>query len=134
MHRYILCCFLAFVTALAPPELSAQQIPAQKKADPLQIALTFDDLPAHGQKPPEVTRLQIVESILATLKQNRLPPVYGFMNGARHEEDSTSLEVLRAWRAAGESLGSHTWSHPALDEMSAAGFEADIAKNEPLLK
>ena len=44
------------------------------------------------------------------------------MNRKRREEDSTSLAVLKAWRAAGEPLGSHTWSHPELNTMSAADF------------
>ena len=41
--------------------------------------------------------------------------------------------MLQAWRAAGEPLGSHTYSHPDFDSMTPQAFEADIAKNEPLL-
>jgi hypothetical protein len=36
-----------------------------------QMAITFDDLPAHGEKPAGTTRLGIVQSILATLKQQQ---------------------------------------------------------------
>jgi hypothetical protein len=39
-----------------------------------QTAITFDDLPAHGEKPAGMTRLDIVQSILATLKRERMPP------------------------------------------------------------
>ena len=46
-----------------------------------QIAFTFDDLPSHGPLPPGVTRLQIADSILATLKKDKMPPTYGFING-----------------------------------------------------
>jgi len=112
--------------------LSCSILKAQQA--PLTVALTFDDLPAHGQRPGDETRLQIAQSILATLQREKLPSVYGFVNGVRVDEAPETLEVLRAWRAAGQPLGSHTFTHPNLDTMTAADFEADIAKNEPLLE
>jgi peptidoglycan-N-acetylglucosamine deacetylase len=99
-----------------------------------QMAITFDDLPAAGRKPANITRLEIAQSILATLKKQNMPPVYGFINGVRTEEAPVTLSVLEAWRAAGQPLGSHTWSHPDLETVTSAEFEADIAKNEPLLR
>ena len=99
-----------------------------------QMAITFDDLPAAGQKPANLSRLEIAQSILFTLKKQEMPPVYGFVNGVRTEEDPTTFSVLDAWRAAGQPLGSHTWSHPNLEDITAAEFEADITKNEPLLR
>ena len=56
-----------------------------------QMAVTFDDLPAHGPMPPGMTRVEIAQSILETLKQERMPPVYGFVNGGRAEEDPSFL-------------------------------------------
>ena len=67
-----------------------------------QMAITFDDLPVHGARPQGETRLEIIQSILETLKDERLPPVYGFINGGRGAEDPDSLSVLRAWRKAGQ--------------------------------
>jgi peptidoglycan/xylan/chitin deacetylase (PgdA/CDA1 family) len=99
-----------------------------------QIAITFDDLPAAGRRPDSVTRLQIAQSILDTLRRENMPPVYGFVNGVRTEEDPSTRSVLAAWRAAGEPLGSHTWSHPDLEAMTPAAFEADIERNEPILR
>ncbi len=99
-----------------------------------QIAITFDDLPAHGQLPPGETRLDVANSILTTLKTEHLPPVYGFINGVRTEETPASLAVLKAWRAAGEPLGNHTWSHPDIGDLTSAQFESEIEKNEPLLR
>ena len=99
-----------------------------------QMAITFDDLPAHGEKPAAMTRLQIINSILDTLKREKLPPVYGFINGERIEESPSTEDVLKAWRAAGQPLASHTWSHPNLESITVEEFEADILKNEPLLK
>jgi len=99
-----------------------------------QMAITFDDLPAHGPKPAGMTRLEIAQSILATLKREQLPPTYGFINGKRVEEDASSLAVLEAWRAAGQPLGNHTWAHQDIKGETPQQFEADAAKNEPLLQ
>ena len=118
--------------AQAPGKPQGEGIIASTTQHPV-VALTFDDLPAAGQRPADQTRLQIVQSIVGTLKAEHVPPVYGFVNGVRVAEDPIDLEVLRAWRAAGESLGSHTYSHPDLDAVDAGKFEADVAKNEPLL-
>ncbi len=98
------------------------------------MAITFDDLPAHGEKPAAISRLEIAQSILATLKREKMPPVYGFINGARVSEQGGDEAVLKAWREAGQPLGNHTWTHPNLDDITVDAFEADAAKNEPLLE
>jgi peptidoglycan-N-acetylglucosamine deacetylase len=99
-----------------------------------QMAVTFDDLPVHGTMPPGMTRLEIAQSILTTLKRERMPPVYGFINGKRVEEDPSSLGVLKAWRAAGQPLGNHSWAHLDLNKETAEQFEAEVLRNEGLLK
>jgi peptidoglycan/xylan/chitin deacetylase (PgdA/CDA1 family) len=99
-----------------------------------QMAVTFDDLPVHGALPPGMTRLDIAESILKTLKREKLPPVYGFINGGRGQDDPNSLSVLKAWRAAGEPLGNHTWAHLDLNKEEPGEFGEEVLKNEPLLK
>jgi peptidoglycan/xylan/chitin deacetylase (PgdA/CDA1 family) len=99
-----------------------------------QMAITFDDLPAHGEKPPGMTRLDIANSILATLKRENMPPTYGFINGIRTEEAPVSESVLKAWRDAGQPLGSHTWAHKDLESETPEEFEADVLKDEPLLE
>jgi peptidoglycan-N-acetylglucosamine deacetylase len=119
ISRYLLAGLLLFSAVLAHGQ---------------QMAITFDDLPAHGEKPAGTTRLEIVQSILATLRQERLPPTYGFINGKRAEEDASSPAVLEAWRAAGQPLGNHTWAHGDFDEETPEQFEADVIKVEPLLK
>jgi hypothetical protein len=60
-----------------------------------QMAITFDDLPAHGIKPPGMTRVDIAQSILGTLEREHMPPTYGFINGKRVDEDASSLAVLQ---------------------------------------
>jgi peptidoglycan/xylan/chitin deacetylase (PgdA/CDA1 family) len=99
-----------------------------------QMAITFDDLPAHGQMPSGMTRLDIALSILTTLKQEKMPPTYGFINAKRIEEDASSLAVLKAWRAAQQPLGNHTWAHEDYGKETTAQFEEDVSKNEALLR
>jgi peptidoglycan/xylan/chitin deacetylase (PgdA/CDA1 family) len=99
-----------------------------------QVAFTFDDLPAHGPLPPGEFRPEPIHSILNTLKTEKMPPVYGFVNGFRLVEEPYQIDLLKEWIASGNPLGNHTWSHPALDKTSAQDFIANIANNEPLLK
>ena len=124
-HRWILrpvtgALSLLLLTALAA---SAQQ-----------VALTFDDLPAHGPLPPEITREDVARSILATLSGAKAPEVYGFVNAGKLEGAPAEIEVLKLWRASGNLLASHTYSHMSLNANTAEAFEQDVAKNEPLLK
>jgi lysophospholipase L1-like esterase len=98
-----------------------------------EIAFTFDDLPAHGPLPLDETRLEIASKILSALHAAAMPRIYGFVNGIRLEQQTADEAVLQAWRAAGEPLGNHSWSHMDLNKHSLAEFEADVERNEPLL-
>jgi peptidoglycan/xylan/chitin deacetylase (PgdA/CDA1 family) len=118
---------ILLATLILSPVASAQT------AKP-QVAFTFDDLPAHGPLPPGEERPEVVKSILATLKAEHMPPVYGFVNGFRLRDYPYQIEILKAWHNAGEPLGSHTYSHPGLDNTPAKEFIADIEKNEAVLK
>jgi peptidoglycan/xylan/chitin deacetylase (PgdA/CDA1 family) len=99
-----------------------------------QLAITFDDLPAHGPLPPGETRLGVANKVLKALKRAHVPPVYGFVNGMVVEEHPETGAVLSAWRAAGDPLGNHTWSHMNLNQHSLDQFEQDTQKNEGLLE
>ncbi len=133
-------CAAAIVAALCLPSLWAQVPQADRptangsatEMQP-QVAFTFDDLPAHGPLPPGMARPAVVHSILQTLHNEHMPPVFGFVNGFRVARFPYQIHILQAWQAAGEPLGNHTWSHPELDKLTAAQYEANIARNEPLL-
>lgn len=99
-----------------------------------QVAITFDDLPAHGPLPPGMARPEVIASLLKTFKRESLPPIYGFVNGFRVRQFPYQIHILQAWHAAGEPLGNHTWSHPELDRLSARQFERNIQRNEALLR
>ena len=112
--------FLVFLLAVAP--LRAQQ-----------VAITFDDLPLHDDLPPNERRLQVAQQILSTIQREHLPAVYGFINAIDMEDDPSLIDVLKAWRDAGQPLGNHTYSHIGLNKQTPTQFIADIRKNEPTL-
>lgn len=115
----------------------AQTKPAVKKAararPSLQLAVTFDDLPVSGPLPPGQSRVGVAQQIIRTLQADHVPPTYGFVNAVHVQYDPGTVEVLGAWRASGNLLGNHTWSHLSLDKMSLEQFEGDLEKDEPIL-
>lgn len=96
------------------------------------IALTFDDLPAHGPMPAGGRRLAIADTIIAALARHHAP-AFGFVNGGFGIDDPNSPKVLAHWRAAGLPLGNHSFNHLDLARNSAAEFEAQTQKNEAVL-
>ena len=96
-----------------------------------QIALTYDDLPAHGPLPIGDDRLRIAQRIIAALKAERAP-AFGFYNGG-FASDATAPQVVAAWRRAGLPIGNHSWSHGNLATMTAPAFLADVVRDEPAL-
>ena len=113
-----------FVILLALPMLAVAQ----------EVALTFDDLPAHGPLPPGMARTELAKNIIATLKSANAPQVYGFVNAVKLEEVPQDRAVLEQWRAAGFLLGNHTNTHMSLTDNTVEAFEKDIAANEPILR
>lgn len=99
-----------------------------------QVAVTFDDLPAHGVLPAGMTRLQVAQEVIDAARKAALPPVTGLVNASLIKAEPAAEPVLKLWREAGFPLGNHTYSHPNLASMTAEAFEADTAKNEPVLQ
>jgi lysophospholipase L1-like esterase len=118
-------------------EAMAQSVPlslfAQSENSSQRIAITFDDLPAHGSLPAGETRMEVISKIIAALRDAHAPPTYGFVNGARLQEHPADAAVLEAWHSAGNPLGNHTWSHMNLNQHSLEEFEQDVVGNEPAL-
>lgn len=116
-----LTCALALL--LAGPACAAERF---------DIAITVDDLPAHGKLPPAMTRLGIARSYLETLKAHGVPEAYGFVNANKIAEEPGSEAVLDAWRGAGYPLGNHTFSHMNLGRAASLdAWEADVIAGEP---
>lgn len=112
----------------APPPAEAAPKP------PIEVALTFDDLPSHGPEFPGVSRMAVIESINATLRKHGVPSAVGYVNGQLVEQQPADRAVLEAWLQAGNLLGNHTWSHVDLGKVGLAAYLQDIDRNEPLLR
>lgn len=124
--------FCAAAVALLPAFAANAAKPRHVQA--MQVAITFDDLPEHGDLPPGVSRADVAKSIIHTLKAHHAPSVYGFVNADELAEDPADAEVLRLWRAVGFSLGNHTYSHPDTNDVTAEAFERDVLADEPTLQ
>lgn len=96
------------------------------------LAITVDDLPAHGPLPPGVSRIDVARDMIAALKAAGVPAI-GFVNGSFGADDPDSPKVLAAWKAAGLPLGNHGFSHLNLDTVGALAFLADLDRNEPFV-
>ena len=83
---------------------------------PIEVAVTFDDLPAAGPDIPELSRLQVHREIVAALRKHGVPQVYAFVNG-KGAELPDGRAALDAWVAAGYPLGNHTYSHSTPKEL-----------------
>jgi peptidoglycan-N-acetylglucosamine deacetylase len=99
-----------------------------------EVAITIDDLPSHGPLPIGTTRTDVAKSVLATLREAKVPSVYGFINAGKLEKNPEDIEVLRLWRGAGQPLGNHTHTHMRFNDNTAAAFEENVEKNEPTLR
>ena len=126
--------YQALAAAVPLEALQGQALTAPPPPPAPEVAITFDDLPAHSLLPPGETRLDVAQKIISALKAAGAPPIYGFVNGVRLQQEPASAPVLDAWRAAGFPLGNHTWSHANLNALSVEVYEAEIARNEALLK
>lgn len=127
----------AAMAAAVPLDLVAADAPLATEAGP-SVAITFDDLPVHGPLPEGDTRVAIMARISAALKAAGVPPTYGFMNGGFAEQEPASRPALAAWRADGNLLANHSWSHMNADQNPVAAWEADVLRDEaviaPLMK
>lgn len=103
------------------------------RAQPIEVAITVDDLPAHGELPKHSTRMDIVNHMLDVFKKHDIKKVYGFINGIKIAEDKENKAVLEQWIMSGQLLGNHSYSHLDLAQTDIAPYIADIDMNSALL-
>ena len=84
------------------------------------MAITVDDLPAHGALPPGTTRLAIAERMIRVLKQHAVPGAYGFLNAGQIDTSPEHGDIVKAWVRAGFNLGNHTYSHMDINRVPVA--------------
>lgn len=103
------------------------------RADPIEVAVTFDDLPSNGPLVPGETRRSIIDKIIATLRKHGISSVTGFVNGRRVLEQPGDVAALQEWLAAGDLLGDHTYSHADINAVGLQAYLDDIDKNRAFL-
>lgn len=104
-------------------------------ADRFDIAITADDLPAHGTLPHGMRWDGVAQSYVDTLKAHAVPQVWGFVNAIHVDQDPASSKALDVWRRAGYPLGNHTYSHLGLSQApSLQAWLTDVRKGEPVLE
>jgi peptidoglycan-N-acetylglucosamine deacetylase len=122
---------LRFVAAFAALAI-AQGASAQAQTSP-QLAITMDDLPAHGPWPDSTDRVALATQIAAALKAGGAGPVYGFINHGILQKDPAVALFLDHWLKAGLPMGNHAWTHANLDAVGVPAFIEEIDRNEPYL-
>lgn len=107
---------------------------SNRQESTIDVAITVDDIPSHGEDIQGLSRLQIHRQMLDALLSHHVPQVYGFFCGASlvgHDED---VAAVKAWIDAGYPLGNHTYSHPQLAEVGVERYIEDIDRNEEPLR
>jgi peptidoglycan-N-acetylglucosamine deacetylase len=99
----------------------------------IEVAVTVDDLPRHGQDIPGLSRLAIHQQLLQALKHHQVPGVYGFVVGSELLTNPEDAEALKAWLEAGYPLGNHTYTHADAAKVSVEDFLAAVVANESVL-
>lgn len=103
-------------------------------SEKIEMAITVDDLPVHGQLPSDVNRSDVTRKMVAVLQKYKIPEVYGFINAGKIEFKKENTKVLDIWRNAGYPLANHSYSHMDLHKSSFKDFQEDIIRNEKWLK
>jgi len=99
----------------------------------MKVAVTVDDVPAHGDLLPGMTRVQITRSVLDALKENGVKQAYGFANGRDAVRGRDARGALRLWLGSGYPVGNHTFSHSDLDKIGTERYLIDIDRMQGLL-
>jgi peptidoglycan/xylan/chitin deacetylase (PgdA/CDA1 family) len=129
--------FLKLASVFAP--LTGVPTLWAKDARP-EIAFTFDDPKTDGGA--GLSWQLINERILSSLAKRKIKAVL-FVCGKRVDSDA-GQSLVAAWDRAGHDIGNHSYSHLYFNasggtdsdgaNVTLAAFEADVLKNEPLIR
>lgn len=121
----VLTAFL--VLAIAPSPVAAE----------LEMALTFDDLPANSTRDDLAVHAAVTDGLIGALAEADVTAA-GFVNEIKLEEEGAvapaRVELLRSWLAAGHELGNHSYSHPSLFSTPLEDFQRDVLAGERVLR
>ncbi|MEO8448841.1 MAG: polysaccharide deacetylase family protein [Gemmatimonadota bacterium] len=102
------------------------------------VAVTFDDLPAISVVEQDIAaKERLTRDLLAAVLRHHVP-IIGFVNENKLVDggaiDDRRVGLLRRWLEAGSELGNHTYSHPSLNRVPLADYEADLLRGETTLR
>jgi peptidoglycan/xylan/chitin deacetylase (PgdA/CDA1 family) len=102
---------------------------------PRQVAITIDDVPRGGDLLAGRSLADVRAMTVKLLTPLRGVPVIGFVNAGRIDTlgDEGLQSILKIWLDHGAELGNHTWSHPDLNTVPLAEYEAGIVRGEPAI-
>jgi len=106
----------------------------ERSPEQTRIAVTVDDLPAHGEMLPGITRADIARGVLRALKNNGIRQAYAFANGTDIADEPELIDVPKMWLKAGYPVGNHTFSHRNINEITADDYINDISRMDRLLQ
>jgi peptidoglycan/xylan/chitin deacetylase (PgdA/CDA1 family) len=103
----------------------------------LEVAVTFDDLPAVSVvKDDPASLADFTDRLIANFTTHAVP-VTGFVNegkltvaGEGLEGQSARIALLEKWLASGFELGNHSFSHRSLNELPLEEFQTDVVRGE----
>ena len=101
-----------------------------KTAAAPQFAITMDDF--NWRNAVHLTAADRNRAILEVLNANGRKAAL-FVIG-RNADDNDGKALLQSWDDARHIIGNHTYSHRALNSVTSADFEQDIARAENILK
>ena len=105
----------------------------QLKADPLQIAVTFDDLPHVWATPPQgYSNENLIQDLISVLAKHKIPGVFAFVNAGKVKTESDK-RILNSWIQHGHMFGNHTWNHADLNTSSSVDYINEIDRNHEFL-
>ena len=121
---------LVVLLALTQAMPAAAQISTRLR----EIAVTFDDLPLVIGRPATIEEHEKITTMLVgAITRHRIPAV-GFVNEDKLREGGQLVPrragLLRQWTGAGLELGTHTFSHPDLHQVSAEAFRDNIVRGD----
>lgn len=96
-----------------------------------EIALTFDDAPM-GSSAHFDTHNR-ADELIRKLKLLKVPSAMIFANPCKREDSSSVLAQLKKYKDNGHIIGSHTCTHPRLDDVGFKIYSEDAGKADKLL-
>jgi peptidoglycan/xylan/chitin deacetylase (PgdA/CDA1 family) len=118
----------------APHAVAASGTPGVGQSPTLvRMAVTVDDLPAHGELLPGVSRADIARGVLRALRNNGVRQAWAFANGTDIGDEPELIEVPRMWLKAGYPVGNHTYSHRNINDVTVQAYIDDIERMDRLI-